>query len=168
MKHTFKLMGIIVILFLCLQAPCDARDVTLQWNPNMESELAGYKIYYDFYSDAPYYGEDANEGRSPIIVSIEELNDPDNPEFTLTGLDETDTYFFAITAYDHESLESDLSNEGTTGADGEFAVLNEASSDSSTCFIRSAISTHYSTYEAHRVRFKRFISNELWNFRNGN
>ena len=139
MKYTLKLIGIIAILFLCLQDPCDARNAILQWDPNTESDLAGYKIYYDFYSGAPYYGEDANEGKSPIIVSVEELNDPDNPEFTITGLDETDTYFFAITAYDHESLESDLSNEVTTGEDGELKVLSGAGSDSNTCFIHSTI-----------------------------
>jgi PKD repeat protein len=86
--------------------------ITLQWDANSEEDLAGYKVYYKIGSyGPPYDGTDAEQGASPIRVALEDLADPDNPEFRLTGLDPGQIYFFAVTAYDNEDpeLESDYS-----------------------------------------------------------
>jgi len=106
------------ILFLCSQVTGYAADVTLQWDANTEPDLAGYKIYYDTDSGEPYTPdvEDyADQGPSPITVPIGDLADPENPVYTLTGLDDDKAYFFVVTAYDTQDLESVYSNEENTG-----------------------------------------------------
>ena len=58
-----------------------AAQVTLAWDANTESDLAGYKIYYKTGSPGePYNGTGADQGPAPIIVPLDELNDPDSPE----------------------------------------------------------------------------------------
>ena len=99
------------ILFFCALSPSYAADVSLEWDANTEPDLAGYKIYYDTDSGEPYEGTGASQGSSPITVPIGDLTDSDNPEYTLTGLTDGVTYFFVVTAYDTEDLESDYSNE---------------------------------------------------------
>jgi PKD repeat protein len=80
--------------------------ITLQWDANSEEDLAGYKVYYKIGSyGPPYDGTDADQGPSPIRVAMEDLTDPDNPEFRLTGIDPDQIYFFAVTAYNNEDPE---------------------------------------------------------------
>lgn len=112
----FILIFALTLPFLLMAIIVNAADVTLQWGANQETDLAGYKVYYDKDAGAPYVGSDAEEGLSPIIIPIGDLSDSDNPEFTLTKLSGYDNHYFAVTAYDFEtpSLESDYSNEVTT------------------------------------------------------
>ena len=87
-------------------------DRSFAWDANTEPDLAGYNIYYkDGNSGTPYDGTGADEGNSPIQIPIASLNDPENPEYTIHGLSDTETYFFVITAYDIFGNESDFSNE---------------------------------------------------------
>ncbi len=74
----------------------------------------GYKIYYDTSPGNPYYGTNADQGISPITVLRKDLDDPSNPKFTLTGLSDSGDYYFALTAFDNENLESGFSNEAST------------------------------------------------------
>jgi hypothetical protein len=85
--------------------------VTLAWDANTEPELAGYKVYYDTSPGDPYYGTEAYQGKSPITVMLEDFPDQNFPEFTLTGLISGPTYYFAVTAFNTEDLESGYSNE---------------------------------------------------------
>ena len=92
-----------------------ALDVTLQWDPNTEPDLAGYKIYYGTES-GNYNGTNATgtcepDCDSPISVPTGSLGDQNNPGFTLTGLDDSEVYFFVVTAFDTEGLYSGYSNE---------------------------------------------------------
>lgn len=113
-----RCMGCTVILLLsCLATPVNALDVTLQWDANIESDLEGYLIYYD--SDAsgePYDGSGAVEGVSPIDVG-------NVTEFTVHGLPDGQVFYFSVTAYDNEELESGYSNE----VDALSVILNEGS-----------------------------------------
>ena len=94
-----------------------AADVTLAWDPNTESDLEGYRIYYKTGSSgAPYNGTGALEGDSPIDVPLALLIDEDNPEYTLTGLSDSETYYFVVTAYNIDTQESSYSNEASTGS----------------------------------------------------
>ena len=136
----------LTLVFCLLTTFANSAEVTLLWDSNTESDLAGYKIYYNIYSGEPYDGEDADQGLSPITVDINELDNSNNPEFTLTGLDEAETYFFAITAYDYEELESDLSNEVSfqgpnasvfSNDNSGDILLKSAAEDSSGCFIKA-------------------------------
>ena len=101
-------------------------EVTLQWDPNTEPNLAGYKVYYDTDSGAPY---------SPAVED-RATNNPDGPpvvlgrdatEITLAGLTDGKVYYFAITAFDDQGQESDYSNEVTTDASPPSKVTNLSS-----------------------------------------
>ena len=92
-----------MVLMFCGSAL--AMDVTLQWDANSESNLAGYKIYYDSDSNGPpYNGTGATEGNSPINVG-------NVTTFTIHGFPNDASVRFAATAYNTENLESGYSNE---------------------------------------------------------
>ncbi len=87
-------------------------DLSFAWDKNTESDLAGYYIYYKTGSSgAPYNGTGAVEGNSPIKIPIASLSDPENPEYTIHSLSDTEASFFVITSYDTANNESDYSNE---------------------------------------------------------
>ena len=88
-------------------------DVTLAWDANSETDLAGYKIYYGKTSGGPYDGSGSTDGASPVVVPLSSLLNPASPEFTVHGLP-IGTYCFVTTAYDTEGYESLYSNEACT------------------------------------------------------
>jgi len=86
--------------------------VTLNWDPNEEPDLDGYKVYYGQNEGGPYDGTGAAEGDSPIDVG-------DVTTAQLSGLlVNSATYYFVVTAYDDEepSNESYFSNEVSNNA----------------------------------------------------
>ena len=93
-----------------------AENVYVSWNANSESDLAGYKLYYDVDSGEPYSGTYATQGASPIDIPLNALNDAASPTFILAVPD--GAIFGAVTAYDQGGNESDFSNEATTIVDG--------------------------------------------------
>ncbi len=78
-----------------------AADIKLAWDANTESDLAGYKVYYGTVSGA--YG---------TVISV-----GNQPNYTVTGLP-AGTYYFAVTAYNTEGLESGFSNEVSATVSG--------------------------------------------------
>jgi len=117
---------VVVFLFWVI-TPAYAMNVTLQWDPNTEPNLAGYKIYYDTDSGAPYnpaVGDRAtnNPDGPPIVLGS------DTTEITLAGLSDGKVYFFSITAFDDQGQESDYSNEVTTDNSPPGKVTNLSSS----------------------------------------
>src|SRR2546425_1167378 len=75
-----------------------AGQVNLAWDANTEPDLAGYKVYY---------GNASGIYQTPIDV--------DNvTTYTVTGLQDGLTYFFAVTAYNTSDSESGFSNEVST------------------------------------------------------
>jgi hypothetical protein len=134
-----------LVLIACLFAlsgiPGTARavDVTLAWDVPTGASFSGYKLYYDGDDDMEMYqGVGADQGDSPVIIYNEDLDDPDAPTITLTGLNEGQYYYFTVTAFVADGIESNYSNEvglmtaGTdnigTGSDGS----GTAGADSST------------------------------------
>jgi hypothetical protein len=98
--------------------PSYALDVTLAWDANTESDLAGYKIYYKPGASggqklANYPGKGAAEGDSPILMQLmaDENPDPRIVQLTLHGLNEAATYCLVVTAYNAENVESGPSRE---------------------------------------------------------
>jgi hypothetical protein len=69
--------------------------VKLAWDPNIEVDLAGYKVYYGNSSKNYKYSVDVGNFTSCSI----------------SGLEEGKTYFFAATAYDTQLNESNFSKE---------------------------------------------------------
>ncbi len=93
--HVFiSLVALILILFLCTSNVYSAQ-ATLYWNPNSESDLAGYKIYYGYSSRSYSSSIDVRKKTS----------------YTISNLEEGVTYYFAATAYDKRKNESGYSNE---------------------------------------------------------
>jgi hypothetical protein len=70
-------------------------SATVSWNPNQESDLAGYQVHY---------------GTSPstysMIVDVGEVN-----EYEVKNLTIGQTYYFAVSAYDNSGNVSELSVE---------------------------------------------------------
>lgn len=103
MKKTFLLLAGLMMLFCASMA--QAMDVTLAWDANTESNLAGYKIHYNLTQDGPpYNGTGATEGNSPIDVG-------NVTTYTLHGLPDDASVRFVATAYNDQGLESGFSNE---------------------------------------------------------
>ncbi len=102
-----NLLSLLIALTLSLAAysTCFASgSVTLQWDPNSDSDLAGYRVYYRMDSaEMPFTGRDAVEGAAPIDVR-------NCTSATLSGLESGHTYYFAVTAYNTAGLESSYSN----------------------------------------------------------
>jgi len=90
---------LVMMPFIFLIPPGYAADVSLSWDAKTEANIAGYKIYYYRGSiDLPYKGRGANEGISPVDVG-------NTTTFTLSGLDDTEIYYFVVTAYDTKGIE---------------------------------------------------------------
>ncbi len=149
-KPFWKNVLLTIAIMVCFQSYSFAADVTLQWDANTESNLKGYKLYYGSFSGAPYDGKGVDQGDSPITIDTNDLKDPLNPEFALTGLDIKEYYFITITAYDSEGIESDFSNEVSLGPEGssfggsfanenDINMLSNHSADSG-CFVKTATS----------------------------
>jgi hypothetical protein len=98
-----------VILFVSAismvgQPECFAKTVVLQWDPVTDPNLKGYKVYYQADSSTqPFQGTEAAQGVSPIDVN-------NKTSATISGLDPTRAYFFAVTAYNASGTESLYSN----------------------------------------------------------
>ena len=97
------------MMFACLltfagQTACFASTVVLQWDPNTDTDLAGYKVYYQADSSTPpFQGTGATQGPSPIDVH-------NQTTATISGLDPAHAYYFAVTAYNTSGVESVYSN----------------------------------------------------------
>jgi len=82
--------------------------LTLAWDPNTEDDLAGYKIYY---------GTQSGDYDSVIDVG-------DTTQYMVPGLDPETQYYFALTAYDTSSNESDFSAEVSAVTDPPHCVIS--------------------------------------------
>ena len=95
--NTLKIKLLFIPLFFCFVSPIYAVDVTLQWVPNSEPDLAGYRIFSR--EDGQSYDYD-----NPSWEGVE-------TSCTIYNLDETKSYFFVARAFDTERFESSDSNE---------------------------------------------------------
>jgi hypothetical protein len=86
-----------IFLFIIFIIPVYAIDITLQWTPNSEPNLAGYRVFYREESQSYNYLDPYWETFDPIC--------------TICDLDETKTYYFVVRAFDTHGLESANSNE---------------------------------------------------------
>jgi hypothetical protein len=84
-----------LILFVSLTPFCRGESLFLEWNPNGESDLAGYNVYY---------GTSPGSYGNPVDVG-------DVTTYELTELDAGVRYYVAITAYDTAENESEKSDE---------------------------------------------------------
>ncbi|MFO7554711.1 MAG: fibronectin type III domain-containing protein [Desulfobacterales bacterium] len=95
--RNLKFLISFIVLFIGFATPVGAIDVTLQWTPNNEPDLAGYRVFYRE-EDQSYDYE------NPYWESID-------PVCTIYDLDEIKTYYFVVRAFDTNGSESADSNE---------------------------------------------------------
>lgn len=86
-----------VILFLLFPALIFGAGIQVSWDPNTESDLAGYKIYFGTASGV--YG-------APIDVG-------NNTTYIFNNATEKNTYYIVLTAYDTSGNESAYSVESS-------------------------------------------------------
>ncbi len=120
-----------------------AVDVSLRWNANSESDLAGYTVYYGAGSRA--YTQSINVGN--VITAL------------VPGLLAGTTYYFAVTAYDQSGNESGYSAEvsksaldltppiisgiGVTNLSGTGANVNWTTNEAATAQVEYGPTTAY-------------------------
>ena len=77
-------------------------QITLQWNANRETDLAGYKVYYGISSK--------NYTRS-VVIGLAAEPHTEIVNYKLTGLTKGQKYHIVVTAYNTYGYESTFSNE---------------------------------------------------------
>ena len=90
-----QFISIIPLTLIALLACSESRAVTLEWDANHESNLAGYRMYYGAATGT--YTNFFDVGNVTVT--------------TVLNLAEGVTYYFAVTAYDSLGQESEFSNE---------------------------------------------------------
>ena len=88
----FEIVVCIIIGLIASNAM--AAQATLAWDPNTESDLAGYRVHYGTAS-----------GSYTVHTDVHNVT-----TYTVTGLTAGQTYYFAATAYDASGNESGYSN----------------------------------------------------------
>jgi hypothetical protein len=94
-KFLISCLEIIACFLISAAVDAWAADVTLAWDPNVEPDLAGYRIYYGTVS-----------GGYSVQIDVKKAT-----KYTLTGLMAGKTYYFVTTAYDTSGYESGYSNQ---------------------------------------------------------
>jgi hypothetical protein len=89
------LLTLLAVALLVSPMVAYGATVTLAWDANTETDLAGYKIYY---------GTGSGDYLEPIDVG-------NTTQYTHTGFAEGVTYYIAVTAYDVDNNESAYSAE---------------------------------------------------------
>ena len=137
-KGTVKSYGIslaakgIFALFLALSSHTAvlAGDALLSWDPNTESDLAGYNVYFGTASGT--YG-------SPVDVG-------NQTTYTVTGLG-SGTFYFIVTAYNSSGGESGPSSEVSKTFIGTDTTPPAISAITATSITSSGVSITWSTNE---------------------
>jgi len=104
--------GLFFSLLAIFTSSAFAAEATLAWNPNTESDVEGYGVYFSQDDPGPPYSLFG-------YVALSELSDSDNPTFTVTGLETGARYYFAVTAYDTAGNESEFSGSVCADVDGD-------------------------------------------------
>lgn len=90
-----RLNWLLAVAIATLAFQQTGRGVTLEWDPNQESDIAGYRLYYG--TSSGNYSNTIEVGNETTAL-VEQL-------------DPAGTYYFAVTAYNTEGLESLPSDE---------------------------------------------------------
>jgi hypothetical protein len=159
---------IVIIFFFLSITAVEAYDLTLQWDPNSEPDVAGYVLYIDDGTSGPDY-------EYFDTYPLEDI-DPDNPSCIITGLQNDHDYYFALTAYDADGNESDLSddicvNNGMQCASsintGGSSTPASSGGGGGGCFISSSVHktpTHgtFISWLSYTLSFSILIASILW------
>jgi len=125
-----------LLMLACYPFTGFAADFLLEWNPNSESDLQGYYVYYQEASSVTADPAAATKVQIPLD---DQGFDKNSPSQTLSGLKADTLYYFAVSAY-NAARESDLSNEVSLSKNSSDSGSsnNDSSGDSGSsggCFI---------------------------------
>ena len=99
---TIMIPLLFLLSFCMIVSTLHAASVSLTWNANTESDLAGYRIYLRTLPSTDY--------GSAVFSGLP--SNPSSPQKTITNLAEGRSYGAIVTAYDNAGNESGPSNEG--------------------------------------------------------
>jgi hypothetical protein len=92
-----KMIRLSLVFLILFPSALYAAQVSLAWDPNTETDLAGYKIYIGYAPRSYSWSMDAGK----------------QTQGTVTNLEDGSTFYMALTAYNTAGLESGFSNEVT-------------------------------------------------------
>mgnify|MGYP001316273173 CR=1 FL=1 len=101
-----KIFAIVFAILLFAIIPAEARmvPITLAWNANTEADLDGYEVYVSTTPNSPW--------ETRLAVWSHELEVMANPTTTFEiDMNEGETRYFRVTAFDLAGNESQFSNE---------------------------------------------------------
>lgn len=101
------------LFFLASYGTARGHEVTLAWDLNEDPTVRGYRVYYGVSSR--HYDASSDVGMAATTV--------------VSGLTEGQVFYFAVTAYNGDGLESDLSAEISTTVQGASAPVAVAGED---------------------------------------
>ena len=107
-----------------------ADQVTLAWDPNSESDLAGYRLYIQDGDADPGY-------RLLATIPLSDI-DSQAPSFSVFELMPATQYRFVVTAYNLNGDESGLSNSVCV-SDGRACDAPSSDNGSGGCFLNSLL-----------------------------
>ncbi len=108
-RLTGEIFTLGVLYLLCIPGVVLASSLQISWNPNTETDLSGYKIYYG--------------NASGVYTSY--INVRNNTSVAIGGFFEGRTYYIAVTAYDYSGNESGYSQEVSVSIpEGRPGILN--------------------------------------------
>ena len=126
-----KIAALVLAAIFLIHPSSFAFHLTLEWDPNIDKDLAGYIVYYGTTSRDYQYDVDIG----------------DETSVTISGLVHGKKYYFAVTAYDIDGNESAYSAEiaysrsGPSGSSGSAGVSGGGAGG---CFISSAVDGRWS------------------------
>ena len=106
MKKFISFFIALFVLFFLMAIPVFAMDISFEWDPNSESDLAGYRLYQSGTSGSYTFGA-GNEVMA--VLAGTEIG-------TLVGVMDG-KWYWVLTAYDSQGNESGPSNEVSASID---------------------------------------------------
>jgi hypothetical protein len=79
-------------------------EATLNWNPQEDESIKGYRIYY---------GDKPREGDCPPAGYAEKIDVGNKTNYKIKNLPDGKTYYFSVTSYNQSGKESCFSEEMT-------------------------------------------------------
>jgi fibronectin type 3 domain-containing protein len=133
-KKIFTSTCVILLVTLCGVMPppsLNAADFLFTWSPGPVQSVAAYGVYQRA-GDAPY--------ELIAQVQVEDLDDPTNPSYMVTGLSEGNTYRFAATTISAAGTESDFSSQTCITVNGQVVECTDTDENGTTVFVSCFIS----------------------------
>jgi hypothetical protein len=94
-QKTLFIIAALMVLLLLLPGHAYSEEVFLSWDPNQESDLSGYRIFYG-----------TTSGSHSVKIEVGNTS-----TYMLTNLESGKTYCFSATAFDTSGNESEFSEE---------------------------------------------------------